>query len=104
MDLDLDRVSLRSTVALFPTSRPGFHVDRPSAHGDAIGAGTGGRECATPVLRSADSGGDAVSTHSDAVSLRFRMGSLIKKRRKRMRKKKHRKLLKRTRVQRRNKK
>lgn len=32
------------------------------------------------------------------------MGSLIKKRRKRMRKKKHRKLLKRTRVQRRNKK
>jgi hypothetical protein len=30
------------------------------------------------------------------------MGSLIKKRRKRMRKKKHRKLLKRTRIQRRN--
>ncbi len=37
------------------------------------------------------------------VSLAALMGSLIKKRRKRMRKKKHRKLLKRTRVQRRNK-
>jgi hypothetical protein len=34
----------------------------------------------------------------------MRMGSVIKKRRKRMAKKKHRKLLKRTRVQRRNKK
>ena len=34
----------------------------------------------------------------------FFVGSLIKKRRKRMRKKKHRKLLKRTRVQRQNKK
>lgn len=40
----------------------------------------------------------------DSASLRDFMGSLIKKRRKRMRKKKHRKLLKRTRVQRRNKK
>jgi hypothetical protein len=39
-----------------------------------------------------------------SASLQFFMGSLIKKRRKRMRKKKHRKLLKRTRVQRRNKK
>jgi hypothetical protein len=39
-----------------------------------------------------------------AASLTHLMGSLIKKRRKRMRKKKHRKLLKRTRVQRRNKK
>lgn len=39
-----------------------------------------------------------------AASLCSLMGSLIKKRRKRMRKKKHRKLLKRTRVQRRNKK
>jgi hypothetical protein len=38
------------------------------------------------------------------ASLDRLMGSLIKKRRKRMRKKKHRKLLKRTRVQRRNKK
>ena len=37
------------------------------------------------------------------ASLGPHMGSLIKKRRKRMRKKKHRKLLKRTRVQRRNK-
>ena len=37
------------------------------------------------------------------VSLAGLMGSLIKKRRKRMRKKKHRKLLKRTRIQRRNK-
>lgn len=37
------------------------------------------------------------------ASLVSLMGSLIKKRRKRMRKKKHRKLLKRTRVQRRNK-
>ena len=35
---------------------------------------------------------------------RFCMGSVVKKRRKRMAKKKHRKLLKRTRVQRRNKK
>jgi hypothetical protein len=35
---------------------------------------------------------------------RFVVGSVIKKRRKRMAKKKHRKLLKRTRVQRRNKK
>lgn len=34
----------------------------------------------------------------------FRMGSVVKKRRKRMAKKKHRKLLKKTRVQRRNKK
>ena len=39
-----------------------------------------------------------------AASLWTLMGSLIKKRRKRMRKKKHRKLLKRTRVQRRNRK
>jgi len=39
-----------------------------------------------------------------SASLHNFMGSLIKKRRKRMRKKKHRKLLKRTRVQRRNKK
>ena len=39
-----------------------------------------------------------------AARVRTAMGSLIKKRRKRMRKKKHRKLLKRTRVQRRNKK
>ena len=39
-----------------------------------------------------------------SASLPTFMGSLIKKRRKRMRKKKHRKLLKRTRVQRRNKK
>jgi Mitochondrial domain of unknown function (DUF1713) len=37
-------------------------------------------------------------------STRFSMGSVIKKRRKRMAKKKHRKLLKKTRVQRRNKK
>lgn len=41
---------------------------------------------------------------TEAASLQSLMGSLIKKRRKRMRKKKHRKLLKRTRVQRRNKK
>jgi hypothetical protein len=38
------------------------------------------------------------------ASMGFRMGSVIKKRRKRMAKKKHRKLLKKTRVQRRNKK
>ncbi len=41
---------------------------------------------------------------ADDPRLAALMGSLIKKRRKRMRKKKHRKLLKRTRVQRRNKK
>ncbi len=46
----------------------------------------------------------SVATGQDAASLHQLMGSLIKKRRKRMRKKKHRKLLKRTRVQRRNKK
>ena len=45
-----------------------------------------------------------VSGGIDPASLLRLMGSLIKKRRKRMRKKKHRKLLKRTRVQRRNKK
>ena len=45
-----------------------------------------------------------VATAYDSASLGVLMGSLIKKRRKRMRKKKHRKLLKRTRVQRRNKK
>jgi hypothetical protein len=39
-----------------------------------------------------------------AATGRFSVGSVIKKRRKRMAKKKHRKLLKRTRVQRRNKK
>jgi Mitochondrial domain of unknown function (DUF1713) len=43
-----------------------------------------------PVIRKAEKGG--------------RMGSVIKKRRKRMAKKKHRKLLKKTRIQRRNKK
>jgi len=43
-----------------------------------------------PVIRNAEKGG--------------RMGSVIKKRRKRMAKKKHRKLLKKTRIQRRNKK
>ena len=45
-----------------------------------------------------------VGPPSGRASLCHLMGSLIKKRRKRMRKKKHRKLLKRTRVQRRNKK
>ena len=43
-----------------------------------------------PVIRTAEKGGP--------------MGSVIKKRRKRMAKKKHRKLLKKTRIQRRNKK
>jgi hypothetical protein len=43
-----------------------------------------------PVIRNAEKGGP--------------MGSVIKKRRKRMAKKKHRKLLKKTRIQRRNKK
>ena len=43
-----------------------------------------------PVIRNAETGGP--------------MGSVIKKRRKRMAKKKHRKLLKKTRIQRRNKK
>jgi hypothetical protein len=43
-----------------------------------------------PVIRKAEKGGS--------------MGSVIKKRRKRMAKKKHRKLLKKTRIQRRNKK
>ncbi|GLY03295.1 hypothetical protein Acsp01_36740 [Actinoplanes sp. NBRC 101535] len=38
---------------------------------------------------------------SDMVSRGFRMGSVVKKRRKRMAKKKHRKLLRKTRVQRR---
>ena len=56
------------------------------------------------VLRSGNSAPILVSTVRDPVNLRDFMGSLIKKRRKRMRKKKHRKLLKRTRVQRRNKK
>ena len=45
-----------------------------------------------------------VAKRQASASLHTFMGSLIKKRRKRMRKKKHRKLLKRTRVQRRNKK
>ena len=45
------------------------------------------------------------ASHSSAPSLEGRaVGSVIKKRRKRMAKKKHRKLLKKTRVQRRNKK
>jgi hypothetical protein len=44
--------------------------------------------------------GGAYTKRSEGVD----MGSVIKKRRKRMAKKKHRKLLKRTRVQRRNKK
>ena len=48
------------------------------------------RRCGVPVIRKAEKGGP--------------MGSVIKKRRKRMAKKKHRKLLKKTRVQRRNKK
>ncbi len=46
----------------------------------------------------------SVARSSPTASLCPLMGSLIKKRRKRMRKKKHRKLLKRTRIQRRNKK
>ena len=48
--------------------------------------------------------GDPVVHSRRAARVLGLMGSLIKKRRKRMRKKKHRKLLKRTRVQRRNKK
>jgi len=44
------------------------------------------------------SGGNPVSTID---SRRFHVGSVVKKRRKRMAKKKHRKLLKKTRVQRR---
>jgi hypothetical protein len=40
---------------------------------------------------------------AERVASSIRMGSLIKKRRKRMRKKKHKKMLKRTRFQRRNK-
>ena len=56
---------------------------------------------ATPPCPSVHSG---VSMGGGSASLPTFMGSLIKKRRKRMRKKKHRKLLKRTRVQRRNKK
>jgi hypothetical protein len=53
-------------------------------------ATAGGRACPFPVP-SSEAEGDAV-------------GSVIKKRRKRMAKKKHRKLLKKTRIQRRNKK
>jgi hypothetical protein len=45
--------------------------------------------------------GDCPPTRSAAGSLTADMGSLIKKRRKRMRKKKHKKMLKRTRWQRR---
>jgi hypothetical protein len=51
---------------------------------------TGGRACPFPVPSSEAEGGA--------------VGSVIKKRRKRMAKKKHRKLLKKTRIQRRNKK
>jgi hypothetical protein len=50
----------------------------------------GGRACPFPVLSRKAEGGA--------------VGSVIKKRRKRMAKKKHRKLLKKTRIQRRNKK
>ena len=47
----------------------------------------------------------AAPTHvSESIEQGFHVGSVIKKRRKRMAKKKHRKLLKKTRVQRRNKK
>ena len=53
-------------------------------------ATAGGRACPFPVLSSEAKGGA--------------VGSVIKKRRKRMAKKKHRKLLKKTRIQRRNKK
>ena len=53
-------------------------------------ATAGGRACPFPVLSSEAEGGA--------------VGSVIKKRRKRMAKKKHRKLLKKTRIQRRNKK
>jgi Mitochondrial domain of unknown function (DUF1713) len=49
-----------------------------------------GERVGVPVIRKAEKGG--------------LMGSVIKKRRKRMAKKKHRKLLKKTRIQRRNKK
>jgi len=49
-----------------------------------------GKRAGVPVIRNAWKGGP--------------MGSVIKKRRKRMAKKKHRKLLKKTRIQRRNKK
>ena len=49
-----------------------------------------GERVGVPVIRNAEKGGP--------------MGSVIKKRRKRMAKKKHRKLLKKTRIQRRNKK
>ena len=44
---------------------------------------------------------NALPTHSGLKAKRTLMGSVIKKRRKRMAKKKHRKLLKKTRVQRR---
>jgi len=50
-------------------------------------------------------GDDNAETLMTVLSLmRVSMGSVIKKRRKRMAKKKHRKLLKKTRIQRRNKK
>ena len=43
-----------------------------------------------------------VARRPEGASVRAFMGSLVKKRRKRMRKKKHRKMLRRTRYQRRN--
>jgi hypothetical protein len=46
----------------------------------------------------------SVAVHKQIVSEGSDVGSVIKKRRKRMAKKKHRKLLKKTRIQRRNKK
>jgi hypothetical protein len=54
------------------------------------------------MLRSGDVG--LVTSQRGPVAWRAVMGSLIKKRRKRMRKKKHKKMLKRTRFQRRAKK
>jgi hypothetical protein len=63
-------------------------------------------------VRSRDAWGETSPARADnparrpctTIERRFSVGSVIKKRRKRMAKKKHRKLLKKTRVQRRNKK
>jgi len=56
------------------------------------------------AARCAATRGEGRSPPSAPVKGRLPVGSVIKKRRKRMAKKKHRKLLKKTRVQRRNKK
>ena len=98
--MNLQRLDSKSSV--LPIELPGkiSKVSRRDCNAEDLGQNrTGQRRPSERHLQR-----EPVARRLRRASLVPLMGSLIKKRRKRMRKKKHRKLLKRTRVQRRNKK